>query len=101
MVGGTFLRATGSIRFDVKTERRLTKPWEFSTSFSRFVEGLPIQGTLKYTGHFLGQNRLKEENFAIFFDDLSVFWMNEEKKLLGISIFIDGGLSGHCFSLTK
>ena len=24
------------------------------TSFSKFVEGLPIQGTVKYTGHFSG-----------------------------------------------
>ena len=32
------------------------------TSFSKFVEGLPIQGTLKYTEHFSGPNRSRVEN---------------------------------------
>ena len=36
------------------------------TSFSKFVDGLPIQGTLKYTGHFSGPNRLRVKNGAIF-----------------------------------
>ena len=35
------------------------------------MEGLPIQGTLKYTGHFSGPNRLRMEN-SDFLGDLSV-----------------------------
>ena len=54
------------MRFDVKTKRVLTEPWQLSTtvvtSFSKFVEGLPIQGTLRYTGHFSGPNRFRAEN---------------------------------------
>ena len=66
MAGRTSLRATGSMRLDVKTKRVLTEPLKLSTgvltSFSKFVDGLPIQGTLKYTGHFSGPNRLRVEN---------------------------------------
>ena len=66
VVGRTSLRATGSMRFDVKIKRVLKEPQQPSTavfsSFSKFVEGLPIRGTLKYTGHFSGPNRLRVEN---------------------------------------
>ena len=41
------------MRFDVKINQVLTEPWQLSTavltSFSKFVDGLPIQRTLKYT----------------------------------------------------
>ena len=60
------LRSTCSMRFDVKTKRVLTETQQLSTavltSFSKFVGGLPIQGSLKYTGHLLGPNRLRVEN---------------------------------------
>ena len=35
------------------------------------MKGLPIQGTLKYTGHFSERNRLRVEN-SNFLGDLSV-----------------------------
>ena len=70
VAGRTSLRATGSIRFDIKTKRVLTKLWQLSMAvlnfFSKFVKGLPIQGTLKYIGRFLGPNRSRGENLAIF-----------------------------------
>ena len=54
------------MRLDIKTKRVLTEPQQLSTavltSFSKFVDGLPNQGTFKYTGHFLGPNRLRVEN---------------------------------------
>ena len=53
MVGAAFLRAAGSIRFDVKTKHVLTQPYQLSTdafiSFSKFVKRLLLsstQGTL-------------------------------------------------------
>ena len=58
------------MRFDVKTKRVLTEPKQFSTavltSFSKFVDGLPIQETHKYTGHFSGPIclKVKTEQFS-------------------------------------
>ena len=42
------------------------------TSFSKFVDGLPIQGTLKYTRHFSGPKSLQGGELSNFLGDLSV-----------------------------
>ena len=43
-------------------DRTIASFTEVLTSFSKFVDGLTMQGTLKYTGHFSGPNRLRVEN---------------------------------------
>ena len=68
--------ATGSQCFDVKTKRVLTEPQQLSTavltSFSKFVEGLPIQRTLNYTGQFSGHKSLNSAEQSDFLGDLRV-----------------------------
>ena len=56
------------MHFDVKTKRVLTEPEQLSSavlsSFSKFVKGLLMQGTLECTRHFSGPNcLLKTEKF--------------------------------------
>ena len=66
MVGRTSLLSTGSMHLEVKTTRVLIELYQLSTAvliyFSKFVEGLSIQGTLRYTGNFSGLNRLRVKN---------------------------------------
>ena len=66
MVGRTSLRATGSMHSDVNTKGVLTEPQQLSVAvlifFSRFVDGLFIQGTLKYREYFSWPNRFRVEN---------------------------------------
>ena len=66
MVSKISLRATGNMRLDVNTTLVVTEPQQLSTAvltfLSRPMEAFPIQGTLKYTGHFSGPNHLSIEN---------------------------------------
>ena len=64
------------MRLDVKTKRVLTEPQQLSTavltSFSKFVEGLPIQGTLKVHRALCLAEWLKGGKLTDFLGDLSV-----------------------------
>ena len=75
MVGRKSLRATGSMRFELKTKRVMTKPQQLFmavlTSFSKFVEGLPIQRILKYMTLFWAE-LLKDGKLSNFLGNLSV-----------------------------
>ena len=87
VAGRTSLRATGSIRFDTKTKRVLTKPWQLSMAVLNFFfqvrKGLTYPRDSQVHRALFRAKSLKRRELSNFFDDLSVddvFGIDEGKS---------------------